>query len=169
MKIFKILLLIFLSSSVQSFEDIYLECGKEEGYFNIVFGFTQSMKDRLASSMEFEERIDAQIATTENNGFKSGYASKGRANDNTIYIGTRYSINRVDGKAYSVKKKYYSMSQKRSLISKCMKERSNLECAATPNSYIEETFIGNCSVISKSTAEIYADKLFTPKTVEKKF
>ena len=171
MKIFKILLLIFLSSSVQSFEDIYLECGKEEGYFNIVFGFTQSLKDRVTSSRSFEETIDAQVATAESNDFSSGYSSKGRASEDYIYIGNRYSISRIDGKAYNLKTKYFTFEQKQKNLEICLSKKSNMECmgVAAQNSYTQKNFLGNCSVISQSTAAAYANKLFTPKPVERKF
>ena len=177
MKKILISLILLLPISAYSFEDLYLKCGKKEGYFNIVFGLTQSFSQRVNSIAQRSDSITAQVATSSYNDFLSGEASDAWAGEESITIGLEasYRIDRIKGKAYSLDMKWYSPEEREREIGKCIDKakrdkRNWSTCSmALPDYYQESTFLGNCSTISKSTAKRYADMLFTPKTIKKKF
>ena len=158
--------------SAYSFEDLYLECGKKDGYFSIVFGLTQPLKDSLGSMAQTRDKIRVQIATSEFNQFKSGSSYEGWADDSSISIGfmRNYLIDRIEGKAYSLKTKYYTFEEQENNLQKCRRENDGnpYACMFNKESYTEKIFEGNCSKISESTAKRYADMLFTPKAKPKK-
>ena len=175
-------LILLLPISIYSFEDLYLQCGKKEGYYNIVFGLTQTWSQWVNSIAQGDEYITAQVATSSYNDFLSGEAYKSsRAGEDYISIGRyayeySYRIDRITGKAYSLEKKWYSPGERRREISKCIDEakidnRDWSTCSlAMSDYYVESTFLGNCSTISQSTAKKYADKLYAPlKKIKKKF
>lgn len=179
-KISHVLALILLSSSLQSFEDLYLKCGKEEGYFNIVFGITQSWNDYLSSigRTDEEELLTFQIATNKFNNFITGDYFAGKTDGDSLKVidDPAYWIDRTTGKAYITSNQLYSQLNPVEEKKKREQCKKNLE----PSSYdwgfcdlpvyVENKFIGNCSKISYSDAKRYAGKLFTPaKKAERKF
>tara|TARA_B100000686_G_C16550339_1_gene842198 strand:- start:64 stop:618 length:555 start_codon:yes stop_codon:yes gene_type:complete len=176
-------LILLLPISIYSFEDLYLQCGKKEGYYNIVFGLTQTWGQWVNSIAQGDDYVTAQVATSSYNDFLSGEAYKSsRVGEDYISIGRynydySYRIDRITGKAYSLKEKWYSPEEKNREISKCIDEAKinnrdwNTCSLAVSDYYVESTFLGNCSIISsQSTAKKYADKLYTPpKKIKKKF
>ena len=85
-KISHALILILLSFSIQSFEDIYLQCGKKEGYFNIIFSVTQSWVNYFDSigRSDGEEYLTIKIATNKFNDFITDDYLQGKTAGNSI-------------------------------------------------------------------------------------
>jgi len=169
-------LILLLPISAYSFEDLYLECGKTDGYFSIVFGLTQPLKDSLGSMAQTRDKIRVQIATSEFNQFKSGSSYEGWADDSSISIGfmRNYLIDRIEGKAFKLKDKYYSAEEQSRNLEQCRREAgvkgTNPSWCLSyhKETYTEKIYLGDCSKISKSTAKRYADMLHTPKAKPKK-
>jgi len=181
-KISHALILILLSFSIQSFEDIYLQCGKKEGYFNIIFSVTQSWDDYFSSIGRSDEEGDyltIKIATNKFNNFMTDDYLKGKTYGNLI--GTfeeeaNYWIDRTTGKAYINSTKFYSdlgsiqAKLKRDECREKEKESGSVWSFCSLYTYNEKTSLGNCSKISHSEAKKYAKQLYTPpKKAKRKF
>ena len=145
---------------------------KNDGYFSIVFGLTHPLKDSLGSMAQTRDKIRVQIATSEFNQFKSGSSYEGWADDSSISIGfmRNYLIDRIEGKAFKLKDKYYSAEEQRRNLEQCRREADNPSWCLIDlkETYTEKIYLGDCSKISKSTANRYADMLHTPKAKPKK-
>ena len=181
-KISQVFILVFASFSIQSFEDIYLECGNSEGYYDRVFGITQTLKQSLSSMGQRFDFVEIRIADQSRNDFATGYTQEGTADDNSISTGSGtllysldYYLDRNTGKVYSLKYDKFSLQEQKANQRACYEEKRNTlkdtfgnSCEMLKKTGTRKTYLGSCSKISESTAKKYASRIYKPVAKKKK-